>query len=42
MIEELTALEQNGTWTLSSLSKGKHVVGGKWVSKVKCRANGSI
>jgi len=40
--EELKALEQNGTWTVIPLPKGKHVIGCKWVYKVKYRADGSL
>ena len=42
MSEELIALQQNKTWTMTSLPKGKHAIGCKWVYKVKYRADGSI
>ena len=35
MQEELVAHQQNGTWELAALPKGRKVVGSKWVFKVK-------
>lgn len=39
---ELTALEKNHTWTLTTLPPGKSTIGCKWVFKTKQRADGSI
>lgn len=39
---ELLALEQNNTWVLTKLPKGKKAIGCKWVYKVKCKPNGEI
>ena len=39
---ELAALEANHTWKLQPLPPGKHVVGCKWLYKVKYHANGDI
>lgn len=36
------ALEENDTWTLVPLPSGKHVIGCKWVYKIKHNSNGSI
>lgn len=35
MIEEMSALEKQGTWDLVALPEGKHVVGCKWVYTLK-------
>ena len=42
MTNELEALEHNGTWSVVNLPPGKHVVGCKWVYKVKHKADGSV
>jgi hypothetical protein len=42
MQAELTALEENGTWTITDLPPGKQAVGCKWVFKIKYKSNGSI
>ncbi|KAM2583718.1 hypothetical protein TB2_044793 [Malus domestica] len=42
MQSELAALEQNHTWTLTSLPPGKRAIGSKWVYKIKHRSDGSI
>jgi len=42
MDQELTALEQNGTWTLTSLPPGKRTLTSKWVYRVKFRPDGSV
>ena len=39
---ELEALEENKTWSIVSLPIGKHLVGCKWVYKIKHKANGTI
>ena len=41
-LEELRALEKNGTWTLTDLPPGKHIVGCKWIFSVKYRANENV
>lgn len=42
MNKELEALENNETWELTSLPKGKKAIGSKWVYKTKLKPNGSI
>jgi hypothetical protein len=42
MQAELTALEANNTWSLTSLPPHKSLIGCKWVYKIKHRADGSI
>ncbi|KAL0410883.1 UNVERIFIED_CONTAM: Copia protein [Sesamum latifolium] len=42
MAEELQALEQNETWTLTSLPKGKKAIGSHWVYKLKLNPDGSV
>ena len=42
MFAELRALEQNDTWSLTTLPQGKHVIGCKWVYKNKYRVDGTI
>ena len=42
MRSELQALQDNGTWTLTSLPAGKTPIGCRWVYKVKHRSDGSI
>ena len=39
---ELHALEENGTWSLTTLPPGKRDVGCKWVYKLKFWAYGSL
>ena len=40
MRKEIRALEQNGTWTLEQLPKGKRAIDSKWVYKIKFKLNG--
>jgi hypothetical protein len=42
MTAEITALETNQTWFLTSLPPGKTPIGCKWVYKVKLRSNGTL
>ncbi|RVW81192.1 hypothetical protein CK203_041077 [Vitis vinifera] len=35
MHEEIRALEENGTWTLEPLPKGKRALGSQWVYRTK-------
>ena len=42
MKAEIDALERNGTWTLTTLPKGKKPIGCKWVFWVKYKSDGSI
>ena len=42
MLEELTALEENNTWSILPLPKGKHSVGSRWVFKTKFHSDRSI
>ncbi|GKB07893.1 putative reverse transcriptase domain-containing protein [Tanacetum coccineum] len=39
MRKEIHALEQNGTWTLEQLPKGKKAIDSKWVNKIKFKPN---
>ncbi|CAL9000577.1 unnamed protein product [Prunus brigantina] len=42
MREELKALDENQTWSIVKLPKGKKVVGCRWVYKTKFNSDGSI
>ncbi|CAN1337340.1 Retrovirus-related Pol polyprotein from transposon TNT 1-94 [Linum perenne] len=42
VLEELKALEQNGTWEVVPLPHGKNTVDCKWLFTVKYKANGTI
>lgn len=42
MKREIQALEQNETWTLETIPKGKHAIDSKWVYKIKYMPNGQI
>ncbi|CAL5338710.1 unnamed protein product [Camellia sinensis] len=42
VIEEIRALETNGTWEVMKLPRGKRPVGCKWVFTIKYRANGTV
>ena len=42
MQQELTALEQNHTWTLTNLPPGKKALTSKWVYKTKYKPDGSV
>ncbi len=42
MVEEMTALHNNGNWDLVPLSKGKSTVGCRWVYIVKMGPDGQI
>uniref|UniRef100_A0A2N9F8T5 Uncharacterized protein n=1 Tax=Fagus sylvatica TaxID=28930 RepID=A0A2N9F8T5_FAGSY len=42
MDKELAALEANHTWVLTTLPSGKHLIGCKWVYKIKFKSDGSI
>ena len=41
-LEEIRALEKNGTWTITSLPLNKRTVGCKWIFSVKHRVDGSV
>lgn len=41
MDEEMHSLKENNTFTLTSLSKGKKAVGGRWVYAIKNNLVGS-
>ncbi|CAL0299836.1 unnamed protein product [Lupinus luteus] len=40
--KELKALEDNKTWTITTLPSNKRAIGCKWVFKIKYRSDGSI
>lgn len=42
MQTEISALEQNRTWDITSLPPEKNVIGCKWVYKIKHKSDGSI
>jgi hypothetical protein len=42
MVNELTALEKNKTWSLVTLPPGKKPVNCRWVYKIKYKADGTI
>lgn len=42
MLEEINALQQQGTWTLVHCPKPKNIVGSKWIYKIKRNPDGSI
>ena len=42
MVEEMQALDDNGTWTLVQLPARKKVIGCYWVFAVKVNPDGSI
>ena len=42
MDNEIKALEQNDTWTVVDLPASKHVIGCKWVYKVKLKSDGTL
>ncbi|RVX04638.1 putative mitochondrial protein [Vitis vinifera] len=42
MVEEIRALEKNGTWEVMTLPRGKKPVGCKWVFTVKYKADGTV
>lgn len=42
MDKELTALEENNTWTIMPLPPNKKPIGSKWVYKVKLKPNGTV
>ncbi|KAM2855117.1 hypothetical protein FF1_025475 [Malus domestica] len=42
MQEELKALNDNHTWSVVDLPKGKKAVGSRWIYKIKFHSNGSI
>uniref|UniRef100_A0A803QH13 Polyprotein n=1 Tax=Cannabis sativa TaxID=3483 RepID=A0A803QH13_CANSA len=42
MDNEIVALEANNTWTIVSLPLHHHVIGCKWVYKIKFNADGSV
>lgn len=42
MNKEILALENNHTWYIVTLPKGKNAIGCKWVFKVKQKADGTI
>jgi Reverse transcriptase (RNA-dependent DNA polymerase) len=41
-MEEVKAHLENKTWEVVRLPEGKHVIGSRWVFKVKRNADGSI
>ena len=42
MQAKIAALQQNNTWTLVDLTKGKTLIGCKWVYRIKHKSDGSI
>ena len=42
MVDEMQALDDNGTWDFVSLPAGKKAIGCCWVFAVKCNLDGSV
>ncbi|GKD68088.1 retrovirus-related pol polyprotein from transposon TNT 1-94 [Tanacetum coccineum] len=42
MNNEISTLESNHTWVLTTLPQNKHPIGSKWVFRIKYNANGSV
>ena len=42
VMEEMLALEKNGTWEIMDLPYGKHTVGSKWVFTIKYNSDGKV
>ena len=42
MMDESTALQQQGTWSLVPLPSSKHSIGCKWVFKIKRNLDGTV
>ena len=42
VVEEVKALEKNGTWELVTLPKGKRTMGCKWAFSIKYKFDGSV
>lgn len=42
MAAELDTMQQNNTWSITTLSNDKHFIGCKWVYKIKYKSNGTI
>ncbi|KAL2247953.1 UNVERIFIED_CONTAM: Retrovirus-related Pol polyprotein from transposon RE1, partial [Sesamum indicum] len=42
MESEIKALEDNDTWNITELPKGKKAIGSKWIYKLKLRPDGSL
>lgn len=42
MLEEINALQQQGTWTFVPCPKPKNIVGSKWIYKIKRNPHGSF
>jgi len=38
----MNALEKNGTWEITTLPLGKHLVGCKWIFTIKYKEDGQI
>lgn len=42
MVEEMEAIQRNGTWELAELPKDQKSIGLKWIFKVKKNPKGEI
>ena len=42
MVDEMQALDDNGTWDLVSLPTGKKAIGYRWVFAIKFNYDGSV
>ena len=42
MLEELTVLEENNSWSIAPIPKEKHAICSRWVFKTKFYLDGSV
>lgn len=42
MKQEISVLEENGTWIIMNLPPGKKAIGCKWVFKIKYKTSGEV
>jgi len=42
MVDEIQALQDNGTWQITTLPPGKQALGCKWIYRIKYHSDGSI
>ena len=42
MLEEMEALQKQGTWSLIPCPKNKNIIGSKWIYKIKKNPDGTV